>query len=270
MPVCCDASSLSSLPSLTLLQPLQPSLPAGVACDAGTLSLMGDQLRGRKASLEKSIREAAGPTGASVNLNSPKQIAELLYETLRIPLPASSLYAGQQHNKASTKGGRTHAPTDENTLMQLSAAYPVCGMIVSWRKLEKAENTFVTGLLNEVAKPLAGQCSGGSGRGVGGGSTSAPPKRPATLMSAWGLPSRASSGGGGGEGEVDVGPPLISTLPEGFGPPDPTLARAHAQTHVTNVGTGRLSSSDPNMQQLPADDPAAPGSDSPYAGILSQ
>lgn len=69
--------------------------------------------------------------GHEFNLNSPKQLAEVLFDELNLPVVRK------------TKTGRS---TDEDTLLDLSPAHPVIKLILSYRSLFKLISTYVDAL----------------------------------------------------------------------------------------------------------------------------
>jgi len=231
------------MPLLAVLAQLETT---GVACDVRKLEKWGRALGKASIDLDASIRRMAGSAaGPDLNLASPKQLAELLYDRLGLPVPGND---PRLHNKASTKSSQAHPSTAEDELLELAPKYPICSLILKWRKLQKGSNTFVKGFSGELARAR-------SARGPS-----------ATLETMWG-----AGAGEGGEVAIDVedGDECSThALPCGLGPATAGLARAFCSLRQTSVGTGRLSAADPNLQQLPNDDPSSPGSDSAYVGIL--
>lgn len=106
--------------------------------------------------------------GGAINLNSPKQIEQLLFDQLGLP-------AG----KKSAKGNRS---TDQEVLQSLAEKHPVPGLILSYREFTKLKTTYL--------EPLPGYIN-------------------------------------------------------------PKTGRVHTSYSQTQVATGRLSSSDPNLQNIP-------------------
>ena len=114
--------------------------------------------------LQTQILELAG---TEFNLNSPKQLAEVLFEKLGLP-------GGKK-----TKSGYS---TDAETLERLEGDHEIIGLILQYRGLTKLKGTYLDGLI-----------------------------------------------------------PLI----------EPTRERLHSTFHQAVTATGRLSSSDPNLQNIP-------------------
>lgn len=72
-------------------------------------------------------------TGEAINLNSPKQLGTLLFETLKL---------------AGGKKTRTgQYSTDNDTLIELQGSHPVVELIIEYRTLEKLRSTYVDALL---------------------------------------------------------------------------------------------------------------------------
>jgi DNA polymerase-1 len=78
--------------------------------------------------LEKQIYEM---TGKRLNLNSPDQISDLLYEKLKLPV------------QSDKEGKRT---TDDGSLIKLMDAHPVVGLIRQYRSSFKIYTSYVLGL----------------------------------------------------------------------------------------------------------------------------
>ena len=113
----------------------------GVRIDPMALRSFADGLRTQADSLERQIRElAAAP---ELNVNSPKQIGEVLFEKMRLDPRA----------KKPSKG---NWPTDEKTLAELSDRSPIIGMILDYRGLRKLLGTYID--------PLPGYISQRDGR----------------------------------------------------------------------------------------------------------
>ena len=101
---------------------------AGVKVDLGALQSYSDGLRGQVASLEQEIRSLAGEP--ELNINSPKQVGELLFEKLKLDPKA----------KKPRKG---NWPTDEKTLQELSDRSPIIEKILDYRGLRKLLGTYI-------------------------------------------------------------------------------------------------------------------------------
>ena len=97
----------------------------GVLIDAGVLARQSQQLAERLMQLE---REAYDIAGQPFNLGSPKQIGEVLFGKLGLPV------------KKKTASG---APsTDEDVLAELAADYPLPARILEHRSLAKLKGTY--------------------------------------------------------------------------------------------------------------------------------
>ncbi|MBI4372079.1 MAG: DNA polymerase I [Elusimicrobia bacterium] len=106
---------------------------AGVLLDADYLRGLSREFAASLASLQKEIDALAG---APLNAQSPKQLAEVLFDRLGLPLV---------HKTA--KGGRS---TDEETLQVLAAQHALPAKIIEYREIAKLESTYVRGLLERV------------------------------------------------------------------------------------------------------------------------
>ena len=114
---------------------------AGVKVDLGTLDSFAGTLRSQAAAREAQIREIAGDP--NLNVNSPKQIGELLFEKMAIDPKA----------KKPRKGSW---PTDEKTLSELSDRSPVIEAILDYRGLRKLLGTYIEPFASWVS-PLDGR-----------------------------------------------------------------------------------------------------------------
>jgi len=151
-----------------LEMPLVPILArmelAGVGLDAGFLTSLGDELAGE---IEKLRRRAFEAAGVEFNLDSPKQVGIVLFETLGLP------------KGRKTKTGYS---TDIRVLSELCEHHEVPGLILEHRQLTKLKS-----------------------------------------------------------GYLDALPKLVN----------PATGRVHTSFNQTVAATGRLSSSNPNLQNIP-------------------
>jgi DNA polymerase-1 len=136
----------------------------GVLIDSQALRDLGKELDGQ---LQEAMRKIWAMAGMEFNLNSPKQLAEVLFDRLGLPV------------LKKTKTGRS---TDEGVLTQLAARHELPAEVLSYRQLAKLKNTY-----------------------------------------------------------LDVLPTLVN----------PRTGRVHTSFNQTVTATGRLSSSDPNLQNIP-------------------
>ncbi len=104
----------------------------GFALDATGLRAFGGDLDADIAELTQRIYFLAG---GEFNINSPKQLGDILFE--RLGLPA----------KRKTKSGYS---TDADTLDSLRAKHPIVEDVLSYRKLAKLKSTYVEGLLAQI------------------------------------------------------------------------------------------------------------------------
>ena len=102
----------------------------GFLTDADALRALGDSYRARIAALTEEIYAMAGER---VNLNSPKQLSELLFERMQL--------------KPTPKKTRNGYSTNAEVLESLAERYPICAKILEYRKYQKLQSTYVEALL---------------------------------------------------------------------------------------------------------------------------
>ncbi len=100
----------------------------GVEVRREELKAYGDALADRIQELEKSIHAQAG---TAFNINSPKQLGEVLFETMKLP---------------GGKKTRTGYSTAADVLEKLSGDYPIVKDILEYRMLTKLKSTYADGL----------------------------------------------------------------------------------------------------------------------------
>ena len=155
---------------LDLELPLVPILAeierTGVKVDVRSLAAQSTLLDREMSDLGRQIFELAG---GEFNLNSPKQLAEILFDKLQLPV--------------LKRTGTTRTPsTAVEVLEELAAQHDICRLILDWRGLAKLKGTY-----------------------------------------------------------IDALPTLVN----------PETGRVHTQISQAVAATGRLSSSDPNLQNIP-------------------
>lgn len=106
---------------------------AGILVDEKYLKELSVEFLAALKKLQKQIDELAG---APLNAQSPKQLGEVLFDKLGLPV---------LHKTA--KGGRS---TDEETLQALAAQHALPGKILEYREIAKLESTYVRALLEKM------------------------------------------------------------------------------------------------------------------------
>ena len=98
----------------------------GFLVDADVLRQLGHLFTGNIRRLTDEIAEMAGER---INLNSPKQLGELLFKKLGIPSPKKKI------------------STNAEILEQLADEYPICGKVLEYRKYQKLQSTYIYALI---------------------------------------------------------------------------------------------------------------------------
>lgn len=114
---------------LPLVETLANMEIAGVRVDRDALIKFGHELSGEIQTLEELIYDEAGET---FNINSPKQLGNVLFENLGLP-----------HGKKTKTGYSTNA----EVLNRLIGAHPIIEHILAYRQYTKLRSTYVDGLL---------------------------------------------------------------------------------------------------------------------------
>jgi DNA polymerase-1 len=149
------------IPLLSVLADMESE---GVSIDCELLSKMKSKMQDKLAEIEGRLYKIAG---ASFNLNSPKQLSEILFTKLKLPV---------------IKKTKTGASTDSEVLQKLSSLHEFPRQLIEYRELSKLVSTYVEAL-----------------------------------------------------------PQLVN----------PKTKRVHTTFHQAKTATGRLSSSNPNLQNIP-------------------
>lgn len=163
-----DMQKLYAEMELPLTKILARMEERGVFVDTQRLDEKSVEMQSRIAAIEKNIYDLAGEI---FNINSPKQLAEILFDKLKIP-------PFKQTKKKTKSGISTNAEVLEN----LRGIHPIIEEILNFRALTKLKSTYLDGLQNLI---------------------------------------------------------------------DPATHRVHTHFNQTVTATGRLSSSDPNLQNIP-------------------
>jgi DNA polymerase-1 len=143
----------------------------GIILDTAVLKKIDVSVSAELTRLRNEITALVGDEFKEVNLNSPKQLARLLFVHLQLPTQKKT-------------SGKTTYSTDQEVLFTLAKIHPVPGLIAKYRELFKIKSTY------------------------------------------------------------------IDPLPEYINPID---KRIHTNFTQTQVATGRLASSEPNLQNIPVD-----------------
>ena len=113
---------------MPLMEVLADMERTGVRIDASFLQKMSGSLEGDISSLEEKIYELAGE---KFNINSPKQLAHILFEKLGL---------------TPTKRTKTGYSTNVDVLEELGRTHPLPQEILSYRSLAKLKSTYVDAL----------------------------------------------------------------------------------------------------------------------------
>ncbi|MBI5905283.1 MAG: DNA polymerase I [Deltaproteobacteria bacterium] len=149
---------------MPLLPVLHRMEERGIRIDPAVFRALSAELAAEIGAIERKVATAAGP---EFNINSPKQLAFLLFEKLSLP---------------PVKRTKTGFSTDVEVLEALKDRHEIPALVLSYRTFAKIRSTY-----------------------------------------------------------VDVLPGMV----------DPADGRIHTTFHQTQAATGRLSSSDPNLQNIP-------------------
>ena len=122
--------SLYNEVELPLSEVLREIEKAGVRIDVQMLQRSEEQLSKDLATLEQGIYTAAGVT---FNVNSPKQVGEVLFDQLKLDAKAKKSKTGQYS-------------TSEEVLLGLKGKHEVVAMILEYRELKKLISTYIAAL----------------------------------------------------------------------------------------------------------------------------
>ncbi|MEB2318012.1 MAG: DNA polymerase I [Pseudomonadota bacterium] len=124
------------MPTMRVLQRVERN---GVLIDADALVAQSDSLGRQMLALEQKAHEAAGQ---AFNLNSPKQLGEILFQRLELPV-----------HKKTASGSPS---TDEEVLGKLAEDYPLPRLVLEYRGVAKLKSTY-TDKLPRMIDPRTGR-----------------------------------------------------------------------------------------------------------------
>ena len=119
---------------LPLANVLREMEQVGVRIDVPMLKQAEIQLNEQLQTLEQQIYTSAGTT---FNINSPKQVGEVLFDQLNLDAKAKKSKTGQYS-------------TSEEVLLALKPKHAVVGLILDYRELKKLISTYITALPNYI------------------------------------------------------------------------------------------------------------------------
>ncbi|MCH2223631.1 MAG: DNA polymerase I [Crocinitomicaceae bacterium] len=112
---------------IPLIDVLKNMEQEGIAIDDEGLKRYSEELAVTLTDLEASIKKEAG---VEFNVDSPKQLGQVLFEEMEITTKAKKTKTGQY-------------ATSEDVLQKLKTAHPIVPMILDYRQLRKLKNTYV-------------------------------------------------------------------------------------------------------------------------------
>ena len=117
------------MPNLTVVRDMERY---GIAVDLERLTAMRTEYTAKLAEIERSAHDWAG---GPVNLNSPKQLAQVLFEKLGLPV------------RRKSKSGPS---TDVDVLEELAPYHPLPGLILEHRQFQKLLSTYIEPIAQKV------------------------------------------------------------------------------------------------------------------------
>jgi DNA polymerase-1 len=112
---------------------------AGIKTDPQTLEQFRNEAQKTLSELTSAIYEASG---CEFNVNSTKQLGEVLFETLGLPVVRKT---------------KTGYSTDEKVLNALKMEHPVIGLILQYREMHKLHSTYIEPLLQLTRESADGR-----------------------------------------------------------------------------------------------------------------
>lgn len=103
----------------------------GIKVDKKVLEEMGEEI---KIKLELITKDIYNYAGCEFNINSPKQLGEILFDKLKLPF---------------AKKNKVGYVTDADVLKKL-ADYPIVSKILEYRVLAKLHSTYIEGIINTI------------------------------------------------------------------------------------------------------------------------
>ena len=119
------------LPTMYVLRSMEKE---GIRINREALKEYGDELAVKIKTLEKSIYEEAG---CEFNINSPRQLGEVLFEKMKIP---------------GAKKTRTGYSTSADVLEKLAPDYKIVADVLEYRTLAKLKSTYADGLADYIGE----------------------------------------------------------------------------------------------------------------------
>jgi len=117
----------------------KPLIPLIIKMESEGVAVDAEYLRGLNIKVNLHISEITGKIfnliKTEINLNSPKQISEILYGKLQLPV------------QRKTKTGLS---TDNDSLGKIRYLHPVVDLILEYRKYIKIQNTYIQPLLDNI------------------------------------------------------------------------------------------------------------------------
>lgn len=110
---------------------------AGVRLDIGSLKEISKSLEGEILILKEEIFKQAG--GAEFNIDSPKQLGEVLFDRLKLDDKAKKTKTGQY-------------ATGEEILSKMTDKHPIVASLLEYREMVKLKNTYVDALPEMISK----------------------------------------------------------------------------------------------------------------------
>ena len=118
---------------MRLMQILLEMELTGIGLDIQELTSINLEVTRQIQAVEAQIKELLDPEYAQINLQSPKQIEELLFVRLQLPVV----------KKTTSRGAYS---TDQEVLSALAQLHPVPALIMKYRELSKLKSTYLDAL----------------------------------------------------------------------------------------------------------------------------
>ncbi|MFK8138612.1 MAG: DNA polymerase I [Bdellovibrionales bacterium] len=130
-----DANSLEAFQKVEMpvVKVLFEMEQRGIELSPDELKAQGEKLRTRVDDLRAEVFEATGEE--DFNLDSPKQLGQVLFEKMKLPV---------------VKKTKTGFSTNSDVLTKLSKKFPFCLKIIEYRELKKLLNTYIDSLPNLI------------------------------------------------------------------------------------------------------------------------